>query len=313
MNIVFLGTPYFAKEILENLTQYHDILALITQPDKPFGRKKILKPPHTKEYALIKNIPCFQPEKSNEIISILHKIESKDKIDIILVVAYGKILSKEIVNNYMCINLHGSILPYYRGASPIQTSIINDYKHFGLSIIKMNEGLDSGDILATQEIQKDLVENKNLEEVFKFLVPYSINLINNVLDNILSNTLQPTPQNHMQATYCLKINKQDCYIDFLDSYNCYLRFLALGSIGVWTRYKGMILKISNIISYNLDYDYNQVGIILDIQKDSACISCKKGFLCIESVIPQNKSKMSIISFLQSQKLKIGDILHIDSN
>ncbi len=311
MNIVFFGTPIFAKEILQNLMLQHRVLALITQPDKLFGRKKILKAPDTKEYAITKNLPCFQPEKSKDIIHILQNIDSQTKIDAIVVVAYGKILSKDIVENFKCINLHGSILPYYRGASPVQTSIIHNYKHFGLSVIMMNEGLDSGDIIIKQEIDKSLVQNKTIQEVFEILVPYGVNLINHSLFQIKENKLELLAQNHQQATYCPKINKQDCYINFCNAYECYLHFLALANIGVWTKYKDTILKINEIVSYEVDKEYHSKGIILETNKTMACISCNKGSLWIESVTPQNKSKMSIISFLQSQKLKVGDILQLE--
>lgn len=343
MNIVFLGTPLFAKEILEGLMKNHTILSVITQPDKPFGRKKILKAPEVKECALANNIPCFQPEKSIDIIEILHNIDTKQKIEAIIVVAYGKILKKEIVSRYICLNLHGSLLPHYRGASPIQTSIMNDYKHFGLSVIYMNEGLDSGNIAAIQKIEKDIVARKNVAEIFHTLAPYGISLLEKVLNDIKHNTLQTTPQNHDIASYCKKLTKNDCYLDFIDSYTCYLHFLALGHIGVWTKYKDSVLKINMIQDYVLDNSvlsdsvlqdsslkdptlrdtklqdsipkdsmqnktHKQKGTILAIKQNMACIACENGALWIESVTPQNKSKMTITSFLQSQNLKVGDSL-----
>lgn len=308
MRIVFFGTPLFAKEILEGLIPHHEILAVITQPDKPFGRKKILKSPEVKECAIAHNILCLQPEKSIEIAPILHDIHKERHIDAIVVVAFGKILSKEVVSQYVCLNLHGSLLPYYRGASPVQTSIINNYKNFGLSVICMDEELDSGNIAAIKAIESKAVINKNLIEVFHILVPHGIELLQEVLLNISQNTLKTTPQDHTKATYCPKITKQDCYIDFMDSYQCYLRFLALGHIGIWTFYKDMILKINAISDYVNDEIYEQHGIILAINKGSVCISCKKGALWIESVTPQNKAKMLAKSFLQSQGLKVGDKL-----
>lgn len=307
MHIVFLGTPIFAQEILNGLMPCFDILAVITQPDKPFGRKKILKAPEVKEYAIMHNIPCFQPEKSTEIAEILHNINEKTRIDAIIVVAYGKILTKEVVSRYLCLNLHGSLLPHYRGASPVQTSIINDYRHFGLSVICMDEGLDSGKIAALKPIESSLVMRKNLAEVFSFLVPHGISLLKEVLENIVQNKLRTTPQNHDKATYCPKITKNDCYLDFLDSHHCYLRYLALGHIGLWTFYNDMILKINTIKDYESG-ENEQKGIILATDKSNMCISCKKGALWIESVTLQNKAKMAATSFLQSQGLKVGDKL-----
>ena len=311
MRLVFLGTPLFAKEILEGLIPHHNILAVITQPDKPFGRKKILKAREVKEYAIENNIPCFQPEKSVEIEKILNELHNKHQIEAIVVVAYGKILTKEVVSKYVCLNLHGSLLPQYRGASPVQTSIINDYKHFGLSVIYMDEGLDSGNIAALKPIESKIVMRKNLTEVFHTITPYGVALLQEVLTNIAQNTLNTIPQNHAQATYCPKLTKKDCYIDFIDSYQCYLRYLALESIGIWTSYKGMILKINKIKDYENNQTHKQSGIILAVDKSSICISCKKGSLWIESVTPQNKAKMKATSFLQSQGLNVGDVLLLE--
>ncbi len=311
MRIVFLGTPLFAQEILDGLMRHHDILAVITQPDKPFGRKKILKAPEVKEYAIAHNIPCLQPQKSVDIVPILHDIDKKHNIDVVIVVAYGKILPKAVVTHYKCLNLHGSLLPYFRGASPVQTSIIQNYKHFGLSVICMDEGLDSGEIAGLQAIESAVVAHKNLTEVFHMLVPYGVTLLEEVLVKIQHNTLETIPQNHMQASYCPKLTKQDSYLDFMDSYACYLRFLALDYIGTWTYYKGMILKINAIKDYIYNEQYEQKGMILAIEHDSACISCKKGALWIESVTPQNKAKMPITSFLQSQNLKVGGMLLLE--
>lgn len=310
MNLVFLGTPLFAKEILEGLIKKYTILSVITQPDKPFGRRKILKSPEVKECALVNNIPCFQPEKSIDIEEILHNIDKKQKIEAIIVVAYGKILKKEVISRYICLNLHGSLLPHYRGASPIQTSIMNDYKHFGLSVICMDEGLDSGDIAAIKEIEKDIVLRKNLSEVFHILVPYGISLLEKVLEDVKHNKLKTTPQEHTKSSYCKKLTKRDCFLDFIDSYTCYLHFLALGHIGTWINYKNSVLKINLIRDYILDEIHEKRGVILAIEQGSACISCENGALWIESVTPQNKQKMTIESFLQSQNLKIGDSLII---
>lgn len=310
MRVVFLGTPLFARGIVEGIATSHEIVAVMTQPDKPFGRKKILKAPEVKEYAIEHNIPCYQPHKSAEIAPILHELEQQKGFDVIVVVAYGRILVKEIVERYYCVNLHGSLLPHYRGASPVQTSIMNDYKHFGLSVIHIDEGLDSGDILARQPIEPHCVAHKDLAAVFETLVPYGVNLLNEVLHKIHTKTLQPIPQEHDRASYCPKLTKQDSYLDFKDSYQCYLNFLALGSIGVWTYYQDMVLKINAIRSAETEGEHDQVGIILALENGAACISCQRGALWIESVTPQNKAKMPITSFLQSQKLKVGDVMGI---
>ncbi|RDU67055.1 methionyl-tRNA formyltransferase [Helicobacter didelphidarum] len=310
MNLVFFGTPPFARDILMELHKQYDILATITQPDKPFGRKKILKMSAVKEYAISVNIECFQPIKSYEIKDILHNIETKHKtkIDAVVVVAYGKILNKEVVENYFCINLHGSLLPYYRGASPVQNSIIDDYQHFGLSVIRMDNGLDSGEILESYALHKDIVYKQTINQVFTTLVPYGKDILCKVLEDFTLNRLCPTPQNHELATYCSKLEKKDAYLDLEDSKACYLRYLALNNIGTWIRYNEETLKINTLVGYDNRSEHKQKGEILEIQKDKILIACKKGELWAESFTPPNKSKMNAISFLQSCKLKVGDIL-----
>ncbi len=306
MNIVFFGTPLFAKDIVEGLAHTHNILAIITQPDKPFGRKKIMKAPETKTYAMQTNIAYFQPQKNTEIYSILESIHQQTPIHAIIVVAYGKILPKEVVTSYICINLHGSILPYFRGASPIQSSILADYKHFGLTAIRMNEGLDSGDILEICRIDREIVVNQTLDSVFRILVPYGISVLEHVLLALQTHNLKPIPQNHDNATYCHKFSKHDAYLDLEDSKSCYLRYLALHTLGVWIHCNSEIIKLNRIIGYEYKQEHEKKGQILAIQNNTICISCKKGELWIESVTPQNKSLMSAISFLQSKNLKIGD-------
>ncbi|RDU58871.1 methionyl-tRNA formyltransferase [Helicobacter sp. MIT 14-3879] len=334
MNLVFFGTPIFAKDILENLHRKHTILGVITQTDKPFGRKRILKSPETKQYALAHNIPCFQPQKTQEIPAILHNIHSQATptdspsinraIEVIVVVAYGKILPRFVTDNYLCLNLHGSILPYFRGASPIQHSIMNDYLHFGLTVIAMNEGLDTGDILANKAIAKNEVEYQRIDSVFRILVPHGIELLESVFDSLQNGRLKPIAQNHTKATYCTKIHKQERILDLESAKMCYLRYLALCDKGVSIIYQHGVLKINEINGYEEDEEklqesetdslYKnsscQKGVILDIDNKNArfSLSCTKGKLWISLLTPPNKPKMNALSFLQSQRLKVGDRL-----
>lgn len=345
-----MGTPQFAADILQGLvaTQKYNFLGVITQIDKPFGRKKIFKSPEVKDVALRLNLPCFQPKKSSDIFEILQSIESglkdsieskvqnhakdsKDsiesslqdskvtesktfppnkfqKIDYIIVVAYGKILKENVINNYFCINLHGSLLPYFRGASPLQSSIINDYAHFGLSVIKMDCGLDSGDILGICKIAKEKIENKTLDKIYEILTPFSINLLESTLEKLSQNAITPIKQDNTKATFCQKFSKADAFLDLVDSKKCYLRYLALSYIGVWIYHNNEILKINTILGYeNTNFEAKK-GCILEVKKDRILLACESGGLWIESVTPQNKSKMNITSFLQSKKLKQNDVI-----
>ncbi|RDU70528.1 methionyl-tRNA formyltransferase [Helicobacter aurati] len=312
MNLVFLGTPTFAKDILEGLHTKHTILGVITQTDKPFGRKKILKAPETKQYCIIHDIPCFQPIKAQEIPAILEQIESQHAIEAIIVVAYGKILPKTVTSTYLCLNLHGSILPYFRGASPVQHSIINDYLHFGLTVIAMDEGLDTGDILATKTIHKQQVQQKLLEEVFKTLVPHSIELLDSVLNSLKNNVITRQAQEHTQATYCTKLQKKDGILNLENAKACYLRYLALHDRGISLVCQYGMLKINEITGYEetpLESHFPKGTILeIDSKQNRFSLSCTRGKLWISAVTPENKPKMSALSFLQSKGLKVGDTL-----
>ena len=155
MKIIFMGTPDFAKESLSAIYEAnHEILAVVTNPDRPKGRgmKMIASP--VKEYAIEKNIPVYQPEKIKNNDEILEKIKSLN-LDVICVVAYGKILPRELLQipKFGCINVHGSLLPKYRGAAPIQWAILNGDKTTGITTMYMDEGMDTGDMILKQEVQ----------------------------------------------------------------------------------------------------------------------------------------------------------------
>ena len=164
MNVIFMGTPDFAVPCLEKLIEKHNVIAVFSQPDKPVGRKQILTPPAVKKCANEHKIDAFQPNslKDNDIIKQIEDMNA----DIIVVVAYGKILPKRVLEaaKYGCINVHASLLPKYRGAAPIQWSVINGDKQTGVTIMQMDEGLDTGDILLVKKTNIDVDETS--EELF---------------------------------------------------------------------------------------------------------------------------------------------------
>ncbi len=182
--IVFMGTPDYATIIFDKLIKNdsYEIVSLFTQPDKKVGRKQILTPPHIKKYCIDNSIdlPIYQPitlKNNIEMVDVLKNLNP----DFIIVAAYGQILPKEILNIAPCINLHASILPKYRGASPIQESILNDDKYTGVTSMLMEEGLDSGDVLGMQYLK--LTENMLVDEVFNKLSNIAASLTITTLDN----------------------------------------------------------------------------------------------------------------------------------
>ena len=203
MNIVFMGTPDYATVIFEEILKYYDIVALFTQPDKKVGRKQILTPPHIKQYCIDNEIkiPIYQPStlKDNDIKNIIDGL----KPDFIIVAAYGQILPKNILDIAPCINLHASLLPKYRGASPIQEAILNDDKYTGITAMMMEKGLDSGAMLGFQYVK--ISENMDVADLFASLSSVAANLIVDVLNNFKNINIKQ--QNLSKVSYCGKISK----------------------------------------------------------------------------------------------------------
>lgn len=213
MNIVFMGTPDIAAESLNVLIKAgHSILAVFTKPDKPVGRKQILTPPPVKVLAQDNNIPVFQPETlcDGEAYKIIKELNP----DIIVVVAYGKLLPKEILEaaKFGSINAHASLLPKYRGSSPIQWSIVCGEEKTGITVMQMDEGMDTGDIISTAELT--IGDNETAEELFDRLSVLAGNLLVSTLISIENGTAKRTPQNEKDASYAPMIKKEMGELDF---------------------------------------------------------------------------------------------------
>lgn len=298
MRIVFFGTPDFAKNILEILLPHFEIIALVTQEDKPFGRKQELKSPQTKAFVLENNlqIPIFQPKKVSDIIETLHEM----KPDILLVVAYGKILPKNIVDEFYCINIHGSILPKYRGASPINEMILKNDKFFGVTLIKMNEKLDSGEMLAFS-----IIENKyfDIAESLTLLSTMGGNLAIKVLNNLHS--IQPLKQIEADSSICKKLTKNDGIITFNNAKDIFIKSLAYKIYPQIMLKSG--IKLFDVAINELD-SKNIGGEILAIRKDSVIIGCENGSILVKSLQKIGKNKISANDFINGMRLKKGDIL-----
>ena len=214
MRIIFMGTPDFAVPTLKALYNTdHEIAAVFTQPDKPKGRGYKLTPPPVKVLALEHNTPVYQPEslkKQPEMCEIIKEIAP----DCIVVAAYGKILPQSILDipKYGCVNLHGSLLPKYRGAAPIQWCVINGEKTTGVTTMLMDAGLDTGDILLTAETAID--ENETAGELFDRLAQMCPPLLMKTLEGLAAGTISPKKQNDADATYVGVLNKELAVIDW---------------------------------------------------------------------------------------------------
>lgn len=299
MKLIFMGTPLFACYVFDELILHHEILAVFTQPDKPVGRKNIITPPPIKQKALQHHIKIYQPTMlgKDEIEAI-----ASLKPDMIVVVAYGKILPESILKIAPCVNVHASILPKYRGASPIQQMLLSDDKEFGVTIIHMDKGLDSGDILMTKTITRDSVENMGLESLSQKLSLLGASALLEVLEHYQDIT--PIPQDSTQATYCKKITKSDGLIDFDDAKEIFKKSLA------YEKWPGIYIK-SGIKLFHLTLcKYTGTHIAGEILQTTphVIIGCKKGSLIIESIQAPSKQKILAADFLRGRGLKVGDIL-----
>jgi len=211
--ILFMGTPEFARISLEYLVENKfDIAGVVTQPDKPFGRKMILTPPPVKEYALQLNIPVYQPQtlKNDEFFDLLKKISP----DIIVVVAYGKMLPKNVLDfpRLGCVNVHGSILPKYRGASPINAALINGDKTTGITTIYMDEGCDTGDMILKESTE--INENETFGELHDRLAQIGGKVLVETLNQIKNNTVKREKQPGNGVSHVTKIDTEMCEIDW---------------------------------------------------------------------------------------------------
>ena len=301
MKVIFMGTPAYAQKILEDLIQASDIdvVAVYTQPDKPVGRKKIMTSPPVKVTAQEVNIPVYQPVRLRDesVVEELLKIEC----DFIVVAAYGQILPREILDHAPCINLHASILPKYRGASPIQEALLHGDKETGVTAMKMDIGLDTGDIIKISKVSID--DDEMADSLFLKLTHVASDLTLDVLRNY--NNLIPIKQDEIRATHCSKITKSDGEIQFLDAVDLYNKYRA------FTPWPGIHLqsglKIKNIKLHSACRTY-KAGKIIEIAKDYIVVGCTLGTVAIYRVQPESKNEMDIVSYCNGKRLKVDDIL-----
>ena len=210
MKVVFMGTPDFSVPVLQSLIDNYDVLGVVSQPDKKVGRHLELKNTPIKELALKYNIPVFQPEK----IKLDYQSILDLNPDIIITCAYGQIIPKEILDypRLGCINVHASLLPKYRGGAPIHWSIINGDKKTGITIMYMDVGMDTGDIISQEEIE--ILDSDNLESIHDKLSALGAELLINTLPSIIDGTNDRLKQDESKVTFAYNIKREEEHIDF---------------------------------------------------------------------------------------------------
>ena len=301
MNVIFMGTPDYASEILLALVAESaiNVVAVYTQPDKPVGRKKVMTPPITKVVALENSLPVYQPKRLRdaETVAELLSIEC----DFIVVAAYGQILPKAVLDHAPCINLHASILPAYRGASPIQQAILNGDKETGVTAMLMDVGLDTGDIIKIEKIA--IADDEMVSTLFDRLTVCATALTLDVLKNF--NNYQAIPQDATLATHCTKITKQEGLISFDDAQLLYNRYRAFTPWpGVYLE-SGLKIKQMALVSSEGSHE---AGTILEMTKEQVVVGCEKGSVEITLVQPASKKEMNVVSYLNGKRLSLADTL-----
>jgi methionyl-tRNA formyltransferase len=301
MNIIFMGTPAFAVPSLERLHESrHKVVLVVTQPDKPSGRGKKLKKSEVKEKAEELGLEIFQPDKikNEENIEVLKSY----KPDAIVVVAYGQILSKDILNlpRLGCINVHASLLPKLRGAAPLNWALIKGEKKTGITTMLMNEGLDTGDMLLKAEVEID--ENMNVGDLHDILMHKGADLLLETLEKLEKNELSPQKQDDSLSSYAPMINKEDRKINWKlpakDIHNL-IRGLSPWPTAYFTMDEDTV-KVYKASYINDDSDY-QPGYVIKANKDGIFVKAGEGAVILKEIQMPGKNKMPVEAFLRGNK------------
>ena len=307
MKIVFMGTPEFAVPTLEALIEKHNVAAVVTQPDKPKGRGKKMIFSAVKEKAVENNIKVYQPTKvrDGEFVEILKEYEP----DVIVVVAFGQILSEDILNipKYGCINVHGSILPKYRGAAPIQWSIINGEEFGGVTTMYMAKGLDSGDMILKAE--EKIKDDDTYGTLYDRLSYIGADLLIKTLDLIERGKVVRVPQNDDDATLAPMITRDMEHIDWDNtSENVVNLIKGLNPQPVsYTMYNDEKLKIWFTEVEKTEYS-GEIGEIVDVRKKDFVVKTKKGAVAVKEVQAQGGKKMTADAYMRGHTIEKGIIL-----
>lgn len=308
MRILFMGTPEYALPTLEQLAAEHEIVGVVTRADKPSGRGHKLTPSPVKVCAAAHNIPVFQPEDLNDP-EFFAEMKSLNP-DISIVVAYGKLIPDAIINipKYNTINIHGSLLPKYRGAAPMQYSVLNGDAKAGVSIMYVTSGLDCGDVILEREI--DISENETFGELHDRLAELGRDALLEALIQIEAGTAKPVAQDSAKATYAPAITKEQCAVDWnLSAREVHNRIRGLSPVpGAFT--KSPDGKLIKLYRSELADGSGEPGKIIDVvKKKGFVVACKDGAVCILSAKPEGKREMPAFELINGHYIAAGDILH----
>lgn len=309
MKIIFMGTPEFAVPSLEIVNKNYDVVSVFTKLDKPNARGNKINYSPVKEYALANDLKIYQPQnfKEKEIIEEIKKIQP----DLIVVVAYGKILPKEVIEipKYGIINVHSSLLPKYRGAAPINAAIINGDKKSGVSIMYVEEELDAGAVILQGET--DIVEDDTFLTLHNRLKDMGAELLLKAIKLIENGKVEAKEQDKKLVTFVKPFKKEDCRIDWSKTSKEIFN-LVRGMNPIPTAFssvEGKLLKIYSVIPYEKKYENHKNGEIVEFLKGKGVIvKTIDASLIITSAKPENKKQMNGIDLINGNFFKIGEVL-----
>ena len=307
MRIVFMGTPEISAKCLEKLiSDGHDLVAVVTGEDKPRGRKMIMTPTATKQKADELGISVYTPKtlKDEAFLELLKTVDP----EIIAVVAYGKILPKSVIDypKFGCVNLHVSLLPKYRGAAPMQRAIINGEDKTGVTVMYMNEGLDTGDIITSVEFP--IGAEDDFEAIHDRSLEIGAPLLAKTIAEIGEGIAKRTPQDDSLSCYAAKVEKEDCKIDFSRSatvLDCAIRGVT-PIPGAFAYLKGKMLKIYKATPTHGKGKPGEVIATDPKGIGSFTVACGEGALKITKIKPEGKGVMSAGDFIRGRKIALGD-------
>lgn len=308
MRVLFMGTPEFAAVSLKKIMEIHDVAAVFTQPDKVNQRGNKIKYSPVKQLALDNNIEVFQPVsvRKEEVIEKIKEINP----EIIVVVAYGKILPNELIAipKYGTINVHASLLPKYRGAAPIHAAIINGEKETGVTIMDIAEELDAGDMILKKSTP--ISEEDNLETVHDRLAEIGADAVIEAMEQLFKGNAVKTVQNHSEATFVKPIKKDECKINWKKSSEEIFNMVrGMNPFpAAFTTLNEKILKVYEV--EKVDKEYNcEPGEVAELLKESgAVIKTGRGAVILKKVKPENKSIISGKDMINGNYIKAGDLL-----
>jgi len=307
MKVVFMGTPDFAVPSLEVLNKNHEVLCVVCQPDKPKGRGKKMVFPVVKEKAIELGIEVLQPEKINNA-EFIDKLEEYDA-DIFVVAAYGQILNERILNmpKYGCINVHGSLLPQYRGAAPIQKSIMDGCDKTGVTIMQMEKGLDSGDMIS--KVECEITKNDTYATMTEKLAAAGAELLAETMKAIENGTAERVPQNHDESTYAPMISRETGHIDWsrsAEEIDCLVRGLD-PQPAAYTLYGEEVLKVFKVDVLDKEYGL-AAGTIAETDKKGFIVQCGKGSARVAVLQAKGGKIMPTDAYMRGHLIETGIVL-----